>query len=171
MKRKVVLTLCVAFVLGSFSSAYAQLVAGSPEDKAFEKILAEANPDAKATLLLDYEKQFPQSKVLPDIYGMLMEVYRQKNDTAKVIEFGEKVIKIDQNNVTALMAVSRNYSLERKNLEVAVQYAQRAVESVAKMRSQAPPANFTADTWKTYLDSTDQAAKSILAYAQSLHGR
>jgi hypothetical protein len=171
MKTKVVLTLCVAIVLGSYSSAFAQLVAGSPEDKAFEKILAETNPDAKATLLLDYEKQFPQSRVLSDIYAMLMEVYRQKNDAAKVIEFGEKVIKIDANNVTALMAVSRNYSLERKNLEVAVQYAQRAVDTVAKMRTQSPPANFTADQWKTYVDSTDQAAKSILAYAQSLRPR
>src|SRR5687767_2681082 len=133
MKTKVVLSLCVVLLLGSYSSAFAQLVAGSPEDKAFEKILAETNPDAKAALLLDYDKQFPQSKVLPDIYAMLMEVYRQKNESAKVIEFGEKVIKIDGTNVTALMAVSRNYSLERKNLEVAVQYAQRAVDSVAKM--------------------------------------
>jgi hypothetical protein len=170
MKTKV-LTLCVVLVLGSYSSAFAQLVAGSPEDKAFEKILAETNADAKATLLLDYEKQFPQSRVLSDIYAMLMEVYRQKNDTAKMTEFGEKVIKIDANNVTALMAVARSYSLERRNPDVAVQYAQRAVDTVAKMRTQPPPANFTAEQWKTYIDSTELAAKSILAYAQSLRPR
>ena len=76
MKTKVILTLCLVFVLALASTAKAQLVAGSPEDKAFEKIVAENNPDAKMTLLLDYEKQFPQSKVLPDIYIMLMTIYQ-----------------------------------------------------------------------------------------------
>ena len=168
MKTKVILALCVGLVLGLVPSAYAQLIAGSPEDKAFEKILVENNADAKATLLLDYEKQFPQSKVLTDIYMMLMEIYRQKNDNGKVIEVGEKVIKIDAENVTALMAVSRNYALERKNLDRAVQYAQKAVDSVAKLRAKPAPANFTEQQWKDYVESTDQAAKSILAYTKSL---
>jgi hypothetical protein len=168
MKTKVAMTLCVAIVLGSYSSAFAQLIAGSPEDKAFEKILAENNPDAKISLLLDFEKQFPQSKVLVDINMMLMEEYRKKNDQAKQNEFGEKIIKIDANNITALMAVSRNYCLARTNLDVAVQYAQRASDNIAKMRTQTPPANYTADTWKQYVDSTDGAAKATLLYCQSL---
>jgi len=87
--------LCVVFVMGLATSAYAQLVAGSPEDAAYTKIVGEDNPDAKTSLLLDFEKQFPQSKVLPDIYVMLMGIYQQKNDTGKANDFGEKAIKID----------------------------------------------------------------------------
>jgi hypothetical protein len=168
MNIKVILTLCGALVLGLAANADAQLIAGSEEDKAFEKIIAENNADAKATLLLEYQAKFPQSKVLPDIYMMLMEIYRQRNDAAKVIEFGEKIIQIDGENVTALMAVSRNYSLERKNLDRAVQYAERAVDTVAKMKGRPAPPNFTEQQWKDYVESTDQAAKSILAYARSL---
>ena len=167
MKTKVILTLCVVFVLGLVSTAYAQLVAGSPEDAAYTKIVGENNPDAKATLLLEYEKQFPQSRVLPDIYVMLMTVYQQKNDTAKANDFGEKAIKIDAENVTALITVSRNYSIERKNLDRAVQYAQKAVAVTAKMRTQPPPPNYTPEQWKAYLDTTEEAAKSMLAYAKS----
>ena len=168
MKTRVILTLCVVFVLGLASSAHAQLVAGSPEDAAYTKIIAENNTDAKVTLLLAYEKQFPQSRVLPDIYVMLMTIYQEKNDTAKANDFGERAIKIDAENITALIAVSRNYSIERKNLDRAVQYAQKAIDVAEKMKAQPPPPNFTPDQWKGYIDSTEQAARSMLAYAKSL---
>jgi tetratricopeptide (TPR) repeat protein len=168
MKTKVILTLCVVFVLGLASSAHAQLVAGSPEDAAYTKIVGENNPDAKTTLLLDFEKQFPQSRVLPDIYVMLMTIYQEKNDTAKANDFGERAIKIDAENVTALIAVSRNYSIERKNLDRAVKYAEKAIDVAEKMKTQPPPPNFTPDQWKGYIDTTEQAARSMLAYAKSL---
>ena len=168
MKTKVFLTLCVVFVMGLAISAYAQLVAGSPEDAAYTKIIGEDNPDARTALLLDFEKQFPQSKVLPDIYVMLMTIYQQKNETAKADDYGERAVKIDGENVTALIALSRNYSIERKNLDRAVQYAQKAIDVTGKMKAQPPPPNFTPDQWKAYVDNTEQAAKSMLAYAKSL---
>ena len=95
MKTRTTTILCVVFVLGLASSAHAQLIAGSPEDKAFTKIEQESNVDSKITLLLDYEKQFPQSKVLPDVYRMLEDAYTQKKDNAKVIEIGERAIKFN----------------------------------------------------------------------------
>src|SRR5262245_34307233 len=168
MKTRVNLTLFVVFVMGLAAPANAQLIAGSPEDAAYTKIVGENNADAKTTLLLDFEKQFPQSRVLPDIYVMLMTIYQQKNDTAKANDYGEKAIKIDAENVTALSDVSRNYSIERKNLDRAVQYAQKAIDVTAKMKTQPPPPNFTPDQWSGYLESTEQAAKSMLAYAKSL---
>ena len=169
MKTRVILTLCVVFVVGLVPSAYAQLVAGSPEDAAYTKIVGENNLDAKTALLLDFEKTFPQSRVLPDIYVMLMTIYQQKNDMVKANDFGERAIKLDAENITALLAVSRNYSIERKNLDKAVQYAQKAVDLTVKMKNQPPPPNYTPDQWKSYLDSTEQAAKSMFAYAKSLN--
>ena len=47
MKTRVIVTLCVVFVWGLVSNACAQVQAGSPEDKAFQKIDAENNVDAK----------------------------------------------------------------------------------------------------------------------------
>ena len=168
MKTRVIATLCVVFVLGLVSHVHAQLIAGSPEDKAFTALLAENNLDAKLALLLQFEKDFAQSKVLSDIYLMQMDIYRQKNDPTKAIEVGEKVIKIDAENITALMTVARNLSLERKNLDRAVQYAQKAVDTIVKMKTQPAPAGQTDEQWKQYIASTELAAQSILAYVKGL---
>src|SRR6185295_19544807 len=106
MKTKVIATVCVVFVWGLVSIANAQVQAGSPEDKAFQKIDAENNADAKIALLVDFEKQFPQSKSLREAYLQLVEIYQQKNEGSKVIEYGEKTIKLDPANLPALLMVT-----------------------------------------------------------------
>jgi hypothetical protein len=88
MKTKVIVTLFVVFVWGLVSNAYAQVQAGSPEDKAFQKIDAESNTEAKIVLLVDFEKQFPQSKAVREAFLQLMDIYQQKNDQGKIIEYG-----------------------------------------------------------------------------------
>ena len=170
MKTKVILTLCVVFVWGLVSVANAQVVAGSPEDKAFQKIDAENNVDTKITLLLDFEKQFPQSKALREAYLQLVQIYQDKNDSAKTIEYSEKTIKVDPNNLPALLIVTRAYSMEGKtaSLDRAIQYAQKAVDQIAKLKTSPPQQGFTDEQWKEYCERNDQLAKSYLAYARSL---
>src|SRR5256884_6793519 len=166
MKTKVILTLCVVFVWGLISNANAQVVAGSPEDKAFQKVDAENNVDTKIALLLDFEKQFPQSKALREVYLQLVQIYQQKNDQAKVIEFGEKALKADPANIEAMLAVTRAYSLDGKNasLDKAIQYAQKTIEQLGKMKAQPAQQGKTDEQWKQYIDSNDQLAKTYLAY-------
>jgi tetratricopeptide (TPR) repeat protein len=170
MKTRVIATLCVVFVWGLVSNAYAQVQAGSPEDKAFQKIDAEGSPDGKVALLLEFEKQFPQSKALREAYLQLVQIYQQKNDSAKIIEYGEKTIKVDPSNITALLTVTRAYSLDGKSasLDRAIQYAQKAVDELAKLKSVPPQQGYTEDQWKNYVDENDKLAKSYLAYARSL---
>ena len=168
MKTKVILTLCVVFGLGLVGVANAQttLIAGSPEDRAYTAAMSATTNDSKIALLLDFEKQFPTSKALPDIYVALIGAYVQNNDKAKIDEVGERAIKADPENFMALMAVSRNYAIEKKNLDRAVQYAQRAVDVLAKKKGEA---RYKEDeAWKAYLDSTENAAKQNLAYAKSM---
>ncbi len=170
MKTKVVLTLFVVFVWGLVSNAGAQVQAGSPEDKAFQKIDAENSVDAKIGLLLDFEKQFPQSKALREAYLQLIQIYSQKNDQAKIMEFGTKAIKADPSNLVALLTVARAYSMEGKpaSLDRAIQNAQKAVDELAKLKAQPPQQGYTDEQWRQYLDSNDQLAKTYLAYAKSL---
>src|SRR3954463_6512399 len=127
MKTRVILTLFVVFVWGLVSNASAQVQAGSPEDKAFQKIDQETNPDSKVAMLLEFEKQFPQSKAVREAYMQLVQIYQQKGDSAKVIEYSEKTIKFDPNNWTALLPGTRAYSLDGKqaSLDRAIQYAQK----------------------------------------------
>ena len=143
MKTTFIAMLGIVLLLGAVPTANAQLVAGSPEAKAMDAIDAEANPDRKSEMLVAFATQYPQSKVLADVYVQLMEIHRQKNDSAKVIEYGEKAIVADPENITALLAVSRNYSIEKKNLEKAVSYAQKAVDTVEKRKAQPAPPTMT----------------------------
>jgi len=150
------------------ATANAQIKAGSDEDKAMRKILAEKNADSRIPLLVDFEKQFPQSKVLSDVYMMLVDIYNDKKDTAKVAEYGEKVIKVDPQNVTAYVTVSRIYAMERKNLDVAVSYAQKAVENAEKMKTQPAQSNYTDAEWKQLIKDNEEAAKGQLNYANAV---
>ena len=168
MKTKLMTALCLSLVLVLASTASAQIQAGSEEDKAFQKITAEKNPDAQALLLVNFEKQFPQSKILPDVYQMLVNIYTAKNDTAKIADFGEKAIKADPQNVSALLSVSRVYAMQGRNLDVAVTYAQKAVDNVEKMKTQAVPSNYTDAEWRDLIKANEEAAKSQLSYAKAV---
>jgi len=157
MKTKVVATLVIVFILGIVSRANAQLKAGTPEESAYRKLMAENNPDTKLTLIADYQKTFPDSKVLADIYLAAMQV-----------EFGEKVLTIDGENFTALITVSRTLSIEHKNPDHAIQCAEKAVTAVDKLRKQPAPPGQTDGQWKDYLKSLDDNARNILAYAKAM---
>jgi hypothetical protein len=169
MKTKIVL-LCVVFVWGLVSIANAQVQAGSPEDKAFQKIDSESNTEAKIVLLVDFEKQFPQSKSVREAFLQLMDIYQQKNDQGKIIEYGEKVIKVDGENLTALLTLSRAYSLDGKSasLDRAIQYAQKAVDYLSKLKGQPPQQGYTDDQWRKYVADNDKVARDYMAYARSL---
>src|SRR5216117_3516726 len=167
MKTKVIVTLCVVFVCG-LVSANAQVQAGSAEDKAFQKIDAENNVEAKIALLQQFEKEFATSKALREAYLQLVQIYQQKNESAKIIEYGEKTIKVDPSNLVALLTITRAYSLEGKaaSLDRAIQYAQKAVDEITKLKSGPPQQGYTDDQWKQYIESNDQLAKQYLAYAR-----
>jgi hypothetical protein len=170
MKTKVILTLCVVFVWGLVSFANAQVVAGSPEDKAFQKIDAEASPDGKINLLLEFEKEFPQSKAIREAYLQLLQLYQQKNESPKIIEYSEKTLKVDPSNLIALLTATRAYSLDGKqaSLDRAIQYGTKAEAEIAKMKTGPPQQGYTDDQWKQYVDSNEQLAKNYLSYARAL---
>src|SRR5215471_995410 len=173
MKAKVVSILCVCMVLIAASVAYAQtaapiLKANSDEDKAFSKINREQNADARSQMLQDFIKQFPKSNAVPQAWSMLMDIASEKNDHAKITEYGEQAIKADPQNVTALVTVSRIYAMDGKNLEVAVNYAQRAVDNVDKMKTQPAPSNYSPEEWKDLIKQNEDAAKGMLNYAKAV---
>jgi len=105
MKRKVLAGLVLFFQI-DVSAAWAQLRAGTPEAKMFEQITGEKNPDSKIELITTFEKQFPQSKILPSVYLMAVEIYRDKNDRPRILEFGEKALQLDNTNITAMMLLA-----------------------------------------------------------------
>ena len=170
MKTKVIVTLCVVFVWGLVSAANAQVIAGSPEDKAFQKIDAENSVDGKIALLVGFEKEFPQSKSIREALLQLVQLYQQKNDSAKVIEYSEKTLKVDPGNLVALLTATRAYSMEGKNpsLDRAAQYGQRAEAEIAKLKTGPPQQGYTDEQWKEYIQRNEELVKNYLSYVRAL---
>src|SRR3954463_4798145 len=75
MRTRSISVMCIALVLAfaSIASAQARVQAGSDEDKALRKITAQTNPDAQIPMLLDFEKQYPKSQALSEVYAMLVD--------------------------------------------------------------------------------------------------
>jgi len=164
MNAKVILSLCVVLVLVTNSSAQT-FIAGSEQDKLFTKAMA-ASGDERIKWLQDFEKQFPNDKSLSSIYTQLTTEFNQKNDRANVLLYGEKAIKADESNFIALLTVSRTYGLAKQNLTVAKDYAQRAVDILAKLKAES---RYSEDaTWKAFIDSSDASARANLAWIRTL---
>ena len=170
MKTRVVLTSCFAVVFGLASIANAQLKAGSPEEAAYTKLDAEKNGDAKLTLLLDFEKQFQNvsPKILANIFLMVMDIYSEKDNKAKIAEYGDKAVAKDPQNITALLRVSRNYSVEKTNLPKAIEYAEKAKQVIESMRKDPAPIGQTDEQYKQYLDANAVSAEQLANYAKGL---
>lgn len=151
--------------------AAGQIHAGSAEDKMFQAISAEKNPETKLQRLTEYEKQFPNSRALASIYLIAIDLYRDKSDRAKMIEYGEKVLKVDDQNITAMMVLSRNYAIGRENLDRAVELAEKAVNLLTGMKDKPAPSSYTEAQWKTYLESTEAAARNIMEYTKGIRDR
>lgn len=173
MNTRVALTLSIALLFGLVSVANAQLRAGSPEDAAFTKITAEKDNDARLALLLDFEKTFPttNNRTLATVYMMAMDIYSEKNEKAKIAEYGDKAITKDPENVSALLRVSRNYSAEKTNLAKAVEYAEKAKGLLGNMKSQPPPTGQTEEQWKQWVDANTSSANQYAEYAKMLQNQ
>ena len=83
---------------------------------------------------------------------------------------GEKAIKVDPNNLVALLTVTRAYSLDGKtaSLDRAITYAQKAIAEIAKLKNSPPQQGYTDAQWRDYIDGNDKLAQNYLSYAKSL---
>src|SRR5207244_296031 len=121
------------------SSPRGGLYALSPEEfQSYRQILVEPNLDRKLGLLADFEKKYPKSAASDQVLTAMMNIYVMKGEAAKATEYGEKVIRLDPNNVTALIQVSRNYTILQTNPPKALEYANRAATIAARLKTQSP---------------------------------
>ena len=100
----------------------------------------------------------------------MLQIFQEKNDQAKIIEYGEKTIKLDPANIVALLTVTRAYSLDGKaaSLDRAIAYAQKALDECGKLKNGPPQQGYTDKDWKAYVTQNEDLAKNYLSYAKSL---
>jgi tetratricopeptide (TPR) repeat protein len=82
------------------------LEATPQEAQAFQMLETELDPDRQLQMCQQFEKQYPDSQLLPYVYTRAAKAYQTKGDFEKLLEYGEKSLERDPDNVVSLILVS-----------------------------------------------------------------
>jgi tetratricopeptide (TPR) repeat protein len=156
----------LAFAFGRDASAQL-LVAGSEEDILFQRVVDASGPE-RIELGMQFERDFPDSSVLGDVYTMIMTTYNQQQQTSEAIQWGEKAVGLDENNVEALIALTYNLTLIQQDIPQAIAYGRQALEAINTLRAGEPRPGHTPESWNQYLASLETSAESYLNYAETV---
>src|SRR5262245_59238190 len=127
--------------------------------------MAERVVENKLKLLLNFEKAYPNSRQLAEIYTSLMDIYIKRSGTTKASEYGEKALKKNPKDVVALVQYSRLHAL-LGDLGKAIEFAEEAVSAAAAMKTQTAPSTYNASSWQTWVASLESNAKTNLTWVR-----
>jgi tetratricopeptide (TPR) repeat protein len=116
------------------------------EYQAFRALQNELDPDRALQMVADFEKNFPNSSLLTYTYMFAANAYQQKNDVRNAVAYGEKSIKLKEDNLPTLIMLSgvlpqpqfmKEHEQEKeKYLEEAATYAERALKMIPDIPKQ-----------------------------------
>jgi len=121
------------------------------EAAAVNAIGNESDAKKKLALIEQFTPAFPNSKFETEITQLTMAALQGLNDPAKSIQFGEKALKNNPDNVSTLLLLANAYVDENKNLAKAVEYGQKAVKLSAVKDDANPDQKLTAGMAKSTL--------------------
>lgn len=76
------------------------------EGEAFQAIRNELDPDRAVQLVSEFEKKYPASPLMSFVLTFAIGAYQQKGDVQHAIEYGEKSLKLNPDNLLGLMMMS-----------------------------------------------------------------
>jgi len=120
------------------SATGAPLQATYEEAMGFKTMENELDPDRRLRMVDEYEGRFPASQLLSYVYLQAAKAYQEKNDLNRLVEYGEKSLKQDPDNVFSLVMVALALPQPRmlqgsqeeasQRLSLAETYANRALK-------------------------------------------
>ena len=79
----------------------------TPEEaKAAQAIESELDPNKVIQLAQDFEKKYPTSPYLTDVYFFVANAYQQKNQISQAIDYGRKSLKAHPDNIRSLIMLT-----------------------------------------------------------------
>lgn len=128
----------------------------SPEEsEAYKAIAQELDPAKQLSLIKNFEKQFPNSSLLSDVYFFGANAEEQENDAPNALIYGQKSLKLKPDNLRSLILVAGLLPLPQtlqgttdqkvQQLSVSEDDANRALQLLAHLP---PPSAETADQFK-----------------------
>ncbi len=166
------LLVCSFLLLAGALTARAQITrhigvaAGSPEDKALTEIGATADPAQKLALLDKFMSDFGQNGDLAMVGNELyLEVYVAQKNTAKIYEYGDKILAADPDNFDAAVTLTRAAS-DAGDTEKIYAYAEKAGQIVQRYKAMPAPAGTDAPAWQAERQNALQQDLVSIAYVE-----
>jgi len=123
------------------SSSGVPLHAKYEEAMGYKTMENELDPDKRLRMVEEFEQRFPNSELMSSVYAQAAKAYREKGDLDKLVEYGERSLKLDPNNIFSLLMVAialpqprmleRSPDLATQRLAEAEEYANRALKLIA----------------------------------------
>jgi Tfp pilus assembly protein PilF len=132
----------------SFSTPLGERIQVTPSEKvAFIAIQNELDPDRQLGMIEDFQQKFPNSPLMSYLYTQSAKSYQQKGDYEKAVDYCERSIKLDPNNIFSLSMVALILAQPKmlqgtaaeieKRLSNAESYAKRALQLTDQISAQA----------------------------------
>ena len=150
-------------------------VASPEQQEDFRAAFGEPDSDLRIRLGEQFLLEWPESQLIHLMYSALAQAYRDKNNYGKVVEYGEKCLVLDPDNVTALSIVAHTLPkrLEGSGLEQAQKLSRSAryAKHGLKMIDDLPqPAESTPEVFEEIKNEFRQLCHSALGLVY-LHRR
>lgn len=139
------------------------------EAAAFGAIAAETDAKRRMDFIEAYGEAFPASRYDKEVSQYAIYTLQQLQDTARLIDFGEKKLAANPDDATTLIMLAETYSedAKRKNLPKAVEYARRAVTLTAAAAGAEPAQELMAGSARSVLGTALlNQGKTALAIAE-----
>ncbi len=107
MRRVLFFTVLLLAMTAGAQVATIHIPAGSPEEKALEAVNAESDSQKKIALLQDFLQKFGSNPEMT-AYGnwQIAQQYSDQGDTARALEYGNKALAAQPNNLDILVSVA-----------------------------------------------------------------
>ncbi|MGH9589167.1 MAG: tetratricopeptide repeat protein, partial [Terracidiphilus sp.] len=155
---------------------YAQAAGGSQinlppaEFNAYQTATTETNPQQKAAALESFLQTYPQSPVKKEVLDQLMDTYRQLNDLDKELSASNRLLKIDPNDLKALLysvIIKKQQCSQTINAQTGVATNTQPCEDAATLANKGlalpKPADVSDQDWKNETDAAYPYFHSAIA--------
>jgi tetratricopeptide (TPR) repeat protein len=163
-------SLLIFLLATSFAGAQIEKIiipAGTPEEKAIQAITAENDPQKRMPMWQDFLQKF-SSNAQAVAYGnwQLSQQYLDQGDSAKALEYGDKALASQPNNLDILVSVTTAAQRAKDNGKI-VQYAARGGSAFNGVARQVKPAGMEDDAFTLKIRQDQEPLRSSYEYLEA----
>jgi tetratricopeptide (TPR) repeat protein len=158
----------------SFKTPLGNSIEVNPAEKvAFMQVQNELDPERQLALVAEFEQKHSASPLMSYVCSRAARLYQQKGEYAKTVEYGERSLKLDPNNVFSLVIVAMMLPQPRmlqgtpaendKSLATAESYATRALELIEQIPAEMLEKDEQLQKQKASLSSDAHSALGMVA--------